>query len=146
MWIDVDFFTLVFWRVKEKILAPRAQFLVKGLLVYVHVEEKRCQYRSNPSQKHFLSIVSLLLGPVALMRVKLRLRKNTMKKFIMCLSKTNCNSFACEVAVPHDVIRCCKVNKPRASLLFGQETIFNFTGEESNLILSRSNCWKPICS
>jgi len=52
------------------------------------------------------------------------LKPNLKKTCIsMCLSGSNCSSFAGEAAVPYSVVGCCEVDKHSSDLLFSRKAI-----------------------
>jgi len=73
--------------------------------------------RTDPCGTPFLRRRNLLLGPLPMVRVKLRLRTSSMMNDTMCLSGRRCRS-AVEAAMPNSIVGCCKVDKHSACLLF----------------------------
>ena len=99
---------------------------------------------TDPWETTFLRRLNLLLGPVPVVRVKLRLRLSSMVRFTMCLSGTKRNSLQVRPrshTAPYTAVR---LTNTATSLLFGREAILKFFGKKGNLIHSRASKSKAI--
>ena len=99
---------------------------------------KRKGANTDPSRTLFFRSLNLLLGPVPVVRVNLRLRKSTIKRFTMCLSGTNRNSLQMRPRC-HTGSYAAVTSTNIAPAFFLAEQLFSiFFSEGSNLIHSKS--------